>query len=68
MKEGDLELLNEIAKFEDSHDMEKEYRIGWGWRQVRVWPATLSRLFKDGYLENVFKSNSLFDFNTLVYH
>ena len=58
MKEGDLELLNEIAKFEDTHDMEKEYKIGWGWRQVRIWPATLSRLFKDGYLENVFKSNS----------
>jgi len=58
MKEGDLELLNEIAKFEDSHDMEKEYKIGWSWRHVRVWPATLSRLFKDGYLENVFKSNS----------
>jgi Holliday junction DNA helicase RuvB len=58
MKEGDLELLNEIAKFEDAHDMEKEYKIGWGWRQVRIWPATLSRLFKDGYLENVFKSNS----------
>jgi len=58
MKDGDLELLNEMAKFEDSHDMEKEYRIGWGWRQVRVWPATLSRLFKDGYLENVFRSNS----------
>jgi len=58
MKDGDIELLNEIAKFEDTHDMEKEYRIGWGWRQVRVWPATLSRLFKDGYLENVFRSNS----------
>src|SRR4030042_254857 len=58
MKEGDLELLNEIAKFEDSHDMEKEYRIGWGWRQVRIWPAILSRLFKDGYLENVFNANS----------
>ncbi len=58
MKEGDLELLHEIAQFEDSHDMEKEYKIGWGWRQVRVWPATLSRLFKDGYLENVFRSNS----------
>jgi len=58
MKDGDIELLNEIAKFEDSHDMEKEYQIGWGWRQVRVWPATLSRLFKDGYLENVFRSNS----------
>jgi len=58
MKEGDLELLIEIAKFEDSHDMEKEFKIGWSWRHVRIWPATLSRLFKDGYLENVFRSNS----------
>ena len=58
MKEGDLELLQEIARFEDSHDMEKEYHIGWSWRHVRIWPATLSRLFKDGYLENVFRSNS----------
>ncbi|MDD4986450.1 MAG: AAA family ATPase, partial [Dehalococcoidales bacterium] len=48
----------EIAKFERSHDMEKEFKIGWSWRHVRVWPATLSRLFKDGYLENVFRSNS----------
>ncbi|MGI2336835.1 MAG: ATP-binding protein [Dehalogenimonas sp.] len=38
--------------------MENEYRIGWGWRHVRIWPATLSRLFKDGYLDNVFRSNS----------
>src|SRR3990172_9603890 len=58
IKEADLELLNEIAKFEDTHDMEKEYKIGWGWRHVRIWPATLSRLFKDGYLQNVFRSNS----------
>ena len=29
MKEGDLELLQEIARFEDSHDMEKEFKIGW---------------------------------------
>lgn len=58
MKEGDMELLAEIAKFEDSHDMEKEFKIGWSWRHVRIWPATLSRLFKDGYLENVFRSNS----------
>jgi len=57
MKEGDIELLNEIAQFEDSHDM-NEYKIGWSWRHVRIWPATLSRLFKDGYLENVFRSNS----------
>lgn len=58
MKDGDVELLNEIARFEASVDMEKEYRIGWSWRHVRIWPATLSRLFKDGYLENVFRSNS----------
>jgi len=58
VKDGDIELLTEIAKFENSVDMEKEYRIGWSWRHVRIWPATLSRLFKDGYLENVFRSNS----------
>jgi Holliday junction DNA helicase RuvB len=58
MKEADLELLNEIASFEESHDMEREFRIGWSWRHVRIWPATLNRLFKDGYLENVFRSNS----------
>lgn len=57
MKDGDLELLFEIAKFEDSQNME-ELRMGWSWRHVRIWPATLSRLFKDGYLENVFRSNS----------
>ena len=58
MKEGDMELISEIAKFEASVDIEKEYRIGWSWRHVRIWPATLSRLFKDGYLDNVFRSNS----------
>jgi len=58
MKENDVELLAEIARFENSHDMEKEFKIGWSWRHVRVWPATLSRLFKDGYLEMAFRSNS----------
>jgi len=57
MKDGDIELLAEIAKFEDSVDM-SEFRMGWSWRHVRIWPATLSRLFKDGYLDNVFRSNS----------
>lgn len=58
MKDGDIEMLGEIARFEASVDMEKNYRLGWAWRHVRIWPATLSRLFKDGYLENVFRSNS----------
>ena len=57
VKDGDIELLVEIAKFEDSQNM-AELRMGWSWRHVRIWPATLSRLFKEGYLENVFRSNS----------
>ena len=58
MKDGDTELLAEISRFEESHDMERDFKIGWSWRHVRIWPSTLSRLFKDGYLENVFRSNS----------
>jgi len=58
MKNNDIELLAEIDRFESTRDMEKEFKIGWSWRHVRIWPATLSRLFKDGYLENVFRSNS----------
>jgi len=58
MKNNDIELLAEIDSFESSRDMEKDFKIGWSWRHVRIWPATLSRLFKDGYLENVFRSNS----------
>jgi Holliday junction DNA helicase RuvB len=54
----DIELLKQIAEFENTHDMEKDFSIGWNWRDVRIWPATLNRLFKEGYLENVFKSNS----------
>jgi Holliday junction DNA helicase RuvB len=58
MKDGDTELLCEIARFEASVDFEKDYRIGWSWRHVKIWPATLNRLFKEGYIENVFRSNS----------
>ena len=61
MKEGDMELISEIARFEASVDMEKEYRIGWSWRHVRIWPATLSRLFKDGYLDMSFVPTHLQD-------
>jgi Holliday junction DNA helicase RuvB len=53
-----MELISEIARFEESVDTEKDFKIGWSWRHVRIWPATLCRLFKDGYLENVFRSNS----------
>ena len=58
LKQGDIGLLGEIARFESEHDMEKEYRNGWSWRCVRIWPATLSRLLKEGYIEMVYRSNA----------
>lgn len=57
MKPGDVELLKQIAQFEATINW-GEFTTGWSWRDVRVWPATLNRLFKEGYLENVFHSNS----------
>ena len=57
MKERDLELLQKIAKFEDSNNME-EFRMGWAFRHVGIEGATLSHLFLRGYLDNVFRSNS----------
>jgi holliday junction DNA helicase RuvB len=38
--------------------MDREFKIGWCWRDVRIFGATLSRLFKENYLDNVFRSNS----------
>ena len=58
MTGSEIEVLSEIARFEASVDLEKDFRIGWAWRHVRIWPATLSKLFQMGYLENVFRSNS----------
>ena len=57
MKEGDLERLQKIADFEDTHDM-SEFKMGWCWRHVGEYGAVLNRLFIEGYLENVFRSRS----------
>jgi len=57
MKEGDIETLQYIAEFEDSRDMTREFPMGWTWRHLRIWPATLNRLFKDGYLDNPMNTN-----------
>ncbi len=57
MKLEDVETLRRIAAFEDAHKTEA-WPIGWTWRDVRIQPAMLSRLFLDGYLQNVFRSNS----------
>lgn len=59
MKEGDIELLKQIAEYEATLDWSKPgVELGWEWRDVRIQPATLSRLFLEGYLDNPFKSNS----------
>ena len=57
IKESDLELLQKIANFEDTHDM-SEFKIGWSYRHVGIHGTILSQLFLKGYLENVFRSNS----------
>ena len=57
MKPKDLEVLEKIAEFEDTasaHDLQ----LGWSWRDVRIWPATLNRMVVDGLLDTAFKSNS----------
>jgi hypothetical protein len=36
MKPGDIELLKQIAEFEDSTDQEHDWPIGWCWRDVRI--------------------------------
>lgn len=58
MGSNDIEFLLKIARFEESVDLEKDYRIGWCWRHVVVHGSILNRLFLRGYLENVFRSNT----------
>jgi len=59
MKPGDVEILNQIAEFENNLDMSRAgAELGWSWRDVRVWPAILNRLFLEGFLNCPFKSNS----------
>jgi len=57
IKESDLELLQKIANFEDTHDM-SEFKIGWAYHHVSIKGSVLSNLFIKGYLDMVFRSNS----------
>ena len=61
MKPEDLDLLEKIAQFEDqwlASNPPEQTRLGWDWREVRVYPATLNRLVVEGLLDTKFKSNS----------
>jgi Holliday junction DNA helicase RuvB len=55
MKPDDIELLRQIAEFEDSNEVPS---YGWEWIDVRISPATLNRLYLDGLVDIVYKSNS----------
>ena len=57
-RQGDIELLKGIARFEAESDMENDFKLGWCWRHVKIWPATLNRLCLEGCLETLFRSNS----------
>ncbi|MBT9143528.1 MAG: hypothetical protein DDT29_01936 [Dehalococcoidia bacterium] len=57
MKEGDIELLKQIAEFEETPDAEA-YKFGWTWRHVRIQPATLNRFCIEGWLDILMKTNS----------
>jgi len=59
MKEGDTELLKLISNFERTFDLSRlGAENGWCWRDVRVNPAILNRLFLEGYLDCKLKTNS----------
>jgi len=57
--EVDIELLKRIAEIEDGADPESlTAKLGWRSRDVGIWPGTLTKLRMDGYLEDVYESNS----------
>ena len=59
MKEGDIELLNRIIEVEDGLDPESlPAKLGWRSRDVGVWPGTLTKLFMEGMVEDIYQSNS----------
>lgn len=59
MKEGDIEILRQIAEYEKTMDFSTPGAdLGWCWRDVRIQPAVLTRLYLEGLLDNPFKSNS----------
>jgi len=59
MKEDDIELLKHIAEVEDAIDPESlAGKLGWRSRDVGVWPGTLAKLRMEGFIEDIYESNS----------
>jgi Holliday junction DNA helicase RuvB len=59
MKEGDIELLKQIAEIEDSLDPKSlPAKLGWRSRDVGIWPGTLTKLRMEGLIDDFYESNS----------
>lgn len=59
MKEGDIKLLRQIAEVEDSIDPESlTAKLGWRFRDVGIWPGTLTKLRMEGLITDSYESNS----------
>ena len=59
MKEGDIELLKHISEVEGGIDPESlAGKLGWRSRDVGVWPGNLTKLRMEGFIEDVYESNS----------
>jgi len=59
MKEGDIELLKHIAEIQDSLDPESlAGKLGWRSRDVGAWAGNLTKLRMEGFIEDVYESNS----------
>jgi len=65
LTDKERDALNSITKFEDNlppnaFDAGKgdRFQLGWSWRDVHIYPATLNGLVVKDCLETLFKSNS----------
>ena len=54
-----MALVKRIAEYEGGLDEKSfEARAGWRWRDVGIWPATLTRLKVEGLVDDGYESNS----------
>jgi len=59
MREKYIEILKRIAEVEDNLDPESlAGKLGWRSRDVGVWPGNLTKLRMEGFIEDVYESNS----------
>jgi len=59
MSERSIDLIKQIARFEDTVDPESfAAKAGWRCQDVDIWPGTLNKLRIDGLIKDDYESNS----------